>query len=157
MSIFMYFLCLILLLFSLLNFDFTIFTFWYSIKCLENINWEVLLLTKLTKPCLPWNFLLWVSAVNNGRSVVNHLWPLTAHIYHVMITVAMGFSQKPLYLLFPRNSFTCCFVIIFCITAFHLFVLFHSLQTYRMCLFSFCLSFCNHSLALSHFLYFLHQ
>ena len=42
-------LCLFLLLFSLLNFDFTTFTFWYSIKYLGNIDWEVLLLAKLGK------------------------------------------------------------------------------------------------------------
>ena len=40
------------LLFSLLNFDFSIFTFCYSIKYLLNINWEILLLAKSGKPCL---------------------------------------------------------------------------------------------------------
>ena len=43
--------------FSLLNFNFTVFTYWYSIKYLGNINWEVLLLAKLRKPHLPHNFL----------------------------------------------------------------------------------------------------
>ena len=34
----------------------SIFTFWYSIQYLGNINWEVLLLTKLGKLRLPQNF-----------------------------------------------------------------------------------------------------
>ena len=49
-------LCLFLLLFLLLNSGFTIFTFWYSIKYFGNMNWEVLLLLKLGKQSLPWNF-----------------------------------------------------------------------------------------------------
>ena len=39
--------------FLVLNFDFTIFAFCYSIKYLGNINWEVLPLAKLVKPRLP--------------------------------------------------------------------------------------------------------
>ena len=45
-------LCLFLLLFSL-NFDLTIFTYWCFIKYWQNLNWKVLLLAKLGKPCLP--------------------------------------------------------------------------------------------------------
>ena len=52
------FLCMFLLLFSLLNIDFTTFTFCYFIKYLGNINWEVLPLAKLRKPRLPRYFLL---------------------------------------------------------------------------------------------------
>ena len=37
-------------------------------------------------------------------SVTPNLWPLTTHIYHVMITVTGGFSKKSL-LLFPKNYF----------------------------------------------------
>ena len=49
-------LCLFLLLFSFLIFYFAIFSFWYSIKYLGNINWEVLLLDKLEKQHLPPTF-----------------------------------------------------------------------------------------------------
>ena len=38
-------------------------------------------------------------------SITASLWPLTAHIYHVMIIVSGGFSKKFFSLLFPRNSF----------------------------------------------------
>ena len=39
------------LIFSFLNFDFTISTFWYSIKYLANINCEVLLLVQGPNYC----------------------------------------------------------------------------------------------------------
>ena len=38
------------------------------------------------------------------RSITGNFWPLTTHIFHVMITVTGGFSMKS-FLLFPRNSF----------------------------------------------------
>ena len=31
------------------------------------------------------------------RSITGNLWPLTAHIYHVMIIVTGGFSKKSFY------------------------------------------------------------
>ena len=36
-------------------------TFWYSIKYLGDINWEVLPLAKLGKLHFPWNFWLWLT------------------------------------------------------------------------------------------------
>ena len=39
------------------------------------------------------------------RSINVNLWPLTVHIYHVMIIVIGGFSKKSFLLLFSRNSF----------------------------------------------------
>ena len=41
------------------------------------------------------------------RSITANRWPLTAHIYHVMIIVTGGFSKKSFYYyyLFRRNSF----------------------------------------------------
>ena len=60
---------MLLLLFSLLNFDFSIFTFWYSIQYLGNINCEILLLAKLGKPCLLSNLWLqlkpWMSCLKD--------------------------------------------------------------------------------------------
>ena len=43
----------------------------------------------------------------NQRSITANLQPLTAHIYHVMITVTIDFSKKSFLVLqlFPRNSF----------------------------------------------------
>ena len=46
----------------------SIFTFWYSIQYLANINWEVLLLTKLGKLCLPRNFWLQLTRSNSNFS-----------------------------------------------------------------------------------------
>ena len=37
-------------------------------------------------------------------SITANLWPLTAHIYHVMIIKTGGFSKKFFLLLFPGNS-----------------------------------------------------
>ena len=31
------------------------------------------------------------------RSITTNIWPLTAHIYHVMIFVTSGFSKKAFY------------------------------------------------------------
>ena len=41
------------------------------------------------------------------RSITTNIWPLTAHIYHVIIIVTGGFSKKSFfhYYLFLRNSF----------------------------------------------------
>ena len=43
------------------------------------------------------------------RPIAANLWPLTAHISHVMIIVTGGLSKKSFFLLilflFPRNSF----------------------------------------------------
>ena len=51
-------LCLLFLLFSVLNFILLFFTFCYSFKYLGNMNWEVLPLENMGKPCLPQNFWL---------------------------------------------------------------------------------------------------
>ena len=48
---FFWLLYLLLLFFSVLDFDFTIFTFWFSIKYLGNKNWEVLLIGHIGKLC----------------------------------------------------------------------------------------------------------
>ena len=90
-------------------------------------------------------------------SVTANLWPLTAHIYHIIIIMTVRFFKKSFFLLFPRNSFeqfelvilefkhfhkihrtslfsfhlficsffAWCFVVILCINAVYLFVLFH--------------------------------
>ena len=42
------------------------------------------------------------------RTITAILWPLTAHLYHVMITVTSGFTKKRFLLILffiPRNSF----------------------------------------------------
>ena len=88
------------------------------------------------------------------RSTIANVRSMTTHIYHLMIIVTGGFSKKSLLLLlyFPRNLltdleflflefkhfykihrtslficsfFTWCFIIILCIKAVRLFVLFH--------------------------------
>ena len=80
------------------------------------------------------------------RSITANLWPLTTHIYHIMIIVTIGFSKKSFLtilnlfscdlntftkhteqvcFLFICSFFICCFIIILCINALHLFILFY--------------------------------
>ena len=42
------------------------------------------------------------------RSITASLWPLTAHIYHVMIIVTGGFSKKSFLLLFSEGAVRSC-------------------------------------------------
>ena len=55
-------------------------------------------------------------------------------------------THRASFFLFIRSFFTCCFVIILCINAFYLFILFHYVQTHWMKLFCFCSLFCNRSM-----------
>ena len=116
--------------------------FSFSIDCsVEDIYWKLKLKKKIKK-----NYCITTLQIRAGqRSIPANIWPLTTHIYHVMIIVTSGFSKK-CFLLFPRKSFgqswicylgntslfsfyllffTCCFLIILCINALHLFILFH--------------------------------
>ena len=67
------FLSLFFLLFSFLNFDFTVY--------LENINWEVLLLAKLEKLCLPRN--LWLQLTPWDGMTMG--WPLASLLANVFM------------------------------------------------------------------------
>ena len=79
-------LCLFLLLFSLPNFDFTFFTFWYCINYLGNLNWEVQLLTKFRKLHSP--PILWL--ICNSLVVVCYHWPVYwFKIYNQVVTMKL--------------------------------------------------------------------
>ena len=64
--------------------------------------------TRLHGPALRINDIKALQTRAGQRSITTNIWPLTAHIYHVMIIVIGGFS-KSFYLLilflFFRNSF----------------------------------------------------
>ena len=53
-------------------------------------------------------FMLWYCAVlqitAGQRSITTNFWPLTAHIYHVMIIVTSGFSNKSFFIIIFRSS-----------------------------------------------------
>ena len=40
------------------------------------------------------------------RSITANLWPMTTHIYHVMIIVTSGISKKSFFIIIFRNSLT---------------------------------------------------
>ena len=40
------------------------------------------------------------------RSITTNLWPMTTHIYHVMIIVTSGISKKSFFIIIFRNSLT---------------------------------------------------
>ena len=78
------------------------------------------------------------------RPITTNLWPLTAHIYHVMIIVTDGFSKKSFLLLQYSNfilflfsfylfSFSFYFIIILILFYFLLFS--NLLQVFTVCLF----------------------
>ena len=105
------------------------------IKIFENlgewfqfIHYSFWLITHVFPLCL---YILQIRA--GQRSITPNLWPLTTHIFHVMIIVTSEFSKKYFLILFPINSFEQSFFLSWNLNTFkHKFLLFFSVIFYLL-------------------------